>query len=93
MLTEGFAFETVHRHGAARIGRLHTPHGTVETPAFVAVGTQATVKSLTPEDLRDVGTQIIFANTYHLYLRPGADIVASPRWAACITSCAGMVQS
>nr|WP_290667968.1 tRNA guanosine(34) transglycosylase Tgt [Ardenticatena sp.] len=76
MLTEGFAFETVHRHGAARIGRLHTPHGLVETPAFVAVGTQATVKSLTPEDLRDIGTQIIFANTYHLYLRPSAEIVA-----------------
>lgn len=76
MLTEGFAFETLHQTGAARLGRLHTPHGVVETPAFVAVGTQATVKSLTPDDLREVGTQIIFANTYHLYLRPGADIVA-----------------
>ncbi|RME12465.1 MAG: tRNA-guanine transglycosylase, partial [Ardenticatenia bacterium] len=76
MLTEGFAFETQHRMGAARVGHLQTPHGLVETPAFVAVGTQATVKSLTPEDLRAVGTQIIFANTYHLYLRPGADIVA-----------------
>jgi len=57
----------------ARHGRLHTPHGVVETPAFMPVGTNATVKALDPDDLREVGAQIILANTYHLYLRPGAE--------------------
>lgn len=69
-------FDVAERDGAARAGRLATPHGVVETPAFVAVGTQAAVKAMTPEDLEAVGTQVIFANTYHLYLRPGKDIVA-----------------
>jgi queuine tRNA-ribosyltransferase/7-cyano-7-deazaguanine tRNA-ribosyltransferase len=73
---EGFQFDILQTRGKARRGRLHTPHGVIETPSFVAVGTQATVKSLTPEDLTAIGTQVIFANTYHLYLRPGADIVA-----------------
>lgn len=71
-----FHFETETYDGQARTGRLTTPHGAIETPAFVAVGTQATVKAMTPEDLEMVGTQVIFANTYHLYLRPGEDIVA-----------------
>lgn len=62
--------------GAARLGILHTPHGVVETPAFMPVGTQATVKAMAPEELRQVGAQIILSNTYHLYLRPGADLVA-----------------
>ena len=52
-----------------------TPHGTIETPAFVPVGTQATVKSLTPEEIKDLGTQIFFVNTYHMVLRPGMDII------------------
>ena len=73
---EGFQFDILQTRGKARRGRLHTPHGVIETPSFVAVGTQATVKSLTPEDLDATFTQVIFANTYHLYLRPGADIVA-----------------
>lgn len=73
---DGFKFDILHTQGRARRGRLHTPHGVIETPSFVAVGTQASVKSLTPEDLDAIGTQVIFANTYHLYLRPGADIVA-----------------
>lgn len=60
----------------ARRGVLKTPHGTIQTPAFVTVGTKATVKSLTPEDLEKTGTQFIFGNTYHLVLSPGADIVA-----------------
>jgi len=60
----------------ARRGRLHTPHGTVETPVFMPVGTQATVKTLSPEEVRDLGAQIILSNTYHLYLRPGHDLVA-----------------
>jgi queuine tRNA-ribosyltransferase len=65
------------QRGQARRGRLHTAHGVVETPAFVGVGTQATVKSVDPERVRDAGTQVLFANTYHLYLRPGAERVAA----------------
>ena len=59
----------------ARRGRLHTPHGTFETPMFMPVGTQATVKTLSPEELYDMGSQVILANTYHLFLRPGSDLV------------------
>ena len=58
-----------------RCGRLVTPHGAVETPAFIPVGTRATVKGLLPETLRQVGVQIVLANTYHLSLRPGTDVV------------------
>src|SRR5258708_11842124 len=60
---------------AARVGRIETGHGSVETPAFFPVGTQATVKTLTPDDLIEIGVQGILANTYHLFLRPGADLV------------------
>ncbi len=60
---------------AARRGRLHTRRGVIETPAFMPVGTQGTVKGMLPEQLHDVGTQILLANTYHLYLRPGHDLV------------------
>lgn len=60
----------------ARLGRLHTPHGTIETPEFMPVGTLATVKAMTPEELKEMGAQIILSNTYHLFLRPGHDIVA-----------------
>ena len=73
----GFNFEIEKEVGAARLGRLHTPHGTIETPNFVAVGTQATVKTLTPEEVRGAGTQVLFSNTYHLYLRPGEALVSS----------------
>lgn len=59
----------------ARCGRLETPHGPVETPAFMPVGTQATVKGITPEQLRQTGVQMVLANTYHLMLRPGVEIV------------------
>ncbi len=59
----------------ARLGRLHTPHGVIETPIFMPVGTQATVKAMTPEELKDMNAQIILSNTYHLYLRPGHDLV------------------
>jgi queuine tRNA-ribosyltransferase len=62
--------------GRARLGRIETPHGVVETPEFMPVGTQATVKALTPGDLRDAGTQMILGNTYHLNLRPTAERVA-----------------
>lgn len=60
---------------AARLGRLRTPHGEVATPAFMPVGTQATVKAMTPEELLEVGAQIILSNTYHLMLRPGPEII------------------
>ncbi len=73
---DSFGFQVLAERGSARLGVLTTPHGRVETPAFVAVGTQATVKSVAPEVVTETGTQLIFANTYHLYLRPGADVVA-----------------
>lgn len=60
----------------ARAGEIHTPHGVIHTPAFVTVGTKATVKSLTPEQVKDLGAQVVLANTYHLYLEPGEKIVA-----------------
>ena len=59
----------------ARAGELVTPHGVIETPVFMPVGTQATVKAMTPPELEEIGAQIILGNTYHLYMRPGADIV------------------
>ncbi len=61
--------------GGPRAGRLTTPHGAVETPAFIPVGTRATVKGVLPEPLRTIGVQIVLANTYHLMLRPGTDVV------------------
>ena len=60
----------------ARLGRLTTPHGAIDTPAFVVVGTQATVKSLQPDEVVALGAQVVLCNTYHLYLRPGANLVA-----------------
>jgi len=60
----------------ARAGVLHTPHGDLLTPIFAPVGTQATVKTLTPDELMEMGATLILANTYHLYLRPGADVIA-----------------
>lgn len=64
------------RGSAARLGRIDTGHGMVHTPAFAPVGTQATVKAIDPRDLDELGAELILANTYHLYLRPGADLVA-----------------
>ena len=69
-------FELLARDGAARRGRLHTAHGVVDTPAFMPVGTLGTVKSLTPADLREIGVEIVLANTYHLFLRPGHGLIA-----------------
>jgi queuine tRNA-ribosyltransferase/7-cyano-7-deazaguanine tRNA-ribosyltransferase len=71
-----FQIEVRHSRSEARVGRLRTPHGEIETPAFVAVATRATVKALSPADLRAVGVQVLIANTYHLYLRPGPEVVA-----------------
>ena len=59
----------------ARLGKVHTPHGTFDTPAFMPVGTLATVKTMSPEELKEIDAQIILSNTYHLWLRPGEDIV------------------
>lgn len=71
-------FEEVSRSSScpARTGRLHTAHGVVETPAFMPVGTQATVKALTPSELLECGAQILLGNTYHLYLRPGHELIS-----------------
>ena len=63
------------KQSGARLGRLHTPHGVIESPIFMPVGTQATVKAMTPEELKEIGSQIILSNTYHLYMRPGHDLV------------------
>ena len=70
-------FEITHicRQSGARTGILHTPHGDVETPMFMPVGTQATVKFVSPEELYDMGAGVVLANTYHLWLRPGEEIV------------------
>ncbi len=66
-----------HSHSSARLGILETPRGKIDTPCFMPVGTQATVKALTRENLESIGAQIILGNTYHLYLRPGYDLIQS----------------
>lgn len=77
-LSPGVEFELIKidSQTGARRGKLITPHGVVDTPAFMPVGTQATVKTLTPEELRAIGVQILLCNTYHLYLRPGTEVIA-----------------
>lgn len=76
-MSKGFAFELIKKDDKtrARRGRITTPHGTIETPVFMPVGTRATVKAVKPEDVEKTGAEIILGNTYHLYLRPGADII------------------
>ncbi len=77
-IMEKFRFELTHicKQTGARCGVIHTPHGSVETPMFMPVGTLASVKFVSPEELMEIGSQIILSNTYHLWLRPGEDIVA-----------------
>ena len=72
-----FEFELLHvcKQTGARRGRLHTPHGVIETPIFMPVGTQASVKTMSPDELKDCGAQIILSNTYHLHVRPGEDLI------------------
>ncbi|HEX6693593.1 MAG TPA: tRNA guanosine(34) transglycosylase Tgt [Longimicrobiales bacterium] len=70
-----FEFDVVKTDGVGRAGVLHLPHGIVHTPAFMPVGTQATVKTASPDELKGIGAEIILSNTYHLYLRPGHDVV------------------
>ncbi len=77
-MKEAITYELLHedKNTGARRGIVHTPHGDIQTPIFMPVGTQATVKSMTPEELEtEVKAQIILSNTYHLYLRPGDEIV------------------
>ena len=76
-MKQAITYELLHedKNSGARRGIVHTPHGDIETPIFMPVGTQATVKSMTPEEVKGLGVQIILSNTYHLYLRPGHDIV------------------
>src|SRR3954452_15780377 len=79
MASSNFGFELLHEDAGsrARTGRFTTPHGAVETPAFMPVGTQGTVKGVDPGRLRETGAQMVLANTYHLSLRPGEQVVAA----------------
>ena len=70
-----FEFEIIIHDGKARTSRFYTPHGVVETPAFMPVGTNATVKALAPQEIEETGSQMILVNAYHLYLRPGVEVV------------------
>ncbi|GAM08054.1 queuine tRNA-ribosyltransferase [Geobacter sp. OR-1] len=70
------SFKLIKQDGPARLGSLKTSHGTIDTPIFMPVGTQATVKAMTPDELLQVGAQIILGNTYHLYLRPGHELIS-----------------
>lgn len=76
-MTQNFSFELQHveKHTGARAGVFHTPHGDILTPVYMPVGTQATVKGVLPRDLKEAGSQIILSNTYHLYMRPGDDLI------------------
>ncbi len=76
MNTSLFTFDLIAKDGQARAGVFNTPHGDLLTPVFAPVGTQATVKAVTPAQLEELGATLILANTYHLYLRPGADVIA-----------------
>lgn len=71
-----FTYDLAASHNRARAGVFHTPHGDLMTPVFAPVGTQATVKAVTPAQLEELGASLVLSNTYHLYLRPGADLVA-----------------
>jgi queuine tRNA-ribosyltransferase len=76
-MSGSFSFEIKHKldNTLARAGVIHTPHGLIETPAFIVVGTKASVKAILPEQLKDIGTQAVLANAYHLYLQPGHKLV------------------
>lgn len=72
-----FHYELIHRSkkSDARVGRIHTPHGIIDTPNFVAVGTNGTIKAMDNAMVHDIGLQLMFCNTYHLILQPGAEVV------------------
>ena len=71
----GFGIKARDSDSLARVGTISTPHGEVQTPAFIPVGTKATVKSVLPESMQDLGAQALLANAYHLYLQPGPDVL------------------
>lgn len=75
MSTQSFSYQLEAQDGAARAGIFHTPHGPLQTPVFAPVGTQAAVKAVSPRDLIDLGASLVLANTYHLYLRPGDELI------------------
>src|SRR5437667_2746964 len=75
-MPDAFSFRLLATDDAARRGEIATPHGAVATPAFLPIGTQATVKGLAPKSVRATGADIVLANTYHLMLRPGAERIA-----------------
>ena len=72
-----FSFDVKHAESGslARVGTINTPHGPIQTPAFIPVGTKATVKSVLPEAMKDLGSQALLSNAYHLYLQPGSDVL------------------
>ncbi len=76
MSASPFSYELIATDGDARAGIFHTPHGDIPTPIFAPVGTQATVKAVTPAQLTEIGASLVLSNTYHLFLRPGAELVA-----------------
>ena len=82
MIHNSFRFELVHqsKKSRARVGRIHTPHGVINTPDFVAVGTNGTLKALDNYTVNDLGLQLMFCNTYHLLLQPGTDVIKEARW-------------
>ena len=86
-----FSFELIKQDSltSARLGKMVTDHGIVETPVFMPVGTQGTVKSLRPEEIQNCGAQIILGNTYHLYLRPGHETIRKAGWPAFLHELAG----
>ncbi len=86
-----FRFELLDQDGAARAGVIHTPRGDIRTPAFMPVGTAATVKAMLPQSVRETGADILLGNTYHLMLRPGAERVA--RLGGCTSSWTGRGRS
>ena len=75
MQNQEFLFELITQNDNARLGKISTSRGIVDTPAFMPVGTQGTIKGVFPDDILSTGTQIILGNTYHLLLRPGTDIL------------------
>ena len=75
MPSKEFAFELIAHDDKARLGKIHTNRGIIDTPAFMPVGTQGTVKGIFPDDIKKTNTQIILGNTYHLLLRPGISVL------------------
>ena len=85
MENQEFSFELITHDHNARLGRIYTPRGKIDTPAFMPVGTQGTVKGIFTDDILKTGTQIILGNTYHLLLRPGTEILNKFKKAMVVT--------